>query len=128
MRSDRRRNATSTKKSLRELLESLVAFVPGPIANARHVRMETRFSPAVAGGLLSITGCAFACALQQSGGGRFVEVGRVTRRESEATNGSAAGIFVDEGAGQFGFSVLSGRDSMSEVRCQDSSVLMAAMI
>ena len=104
MRSARRRNARSTKKTLRELLEPLVAFIPGPVANSRDMRMQTRLSPTVAGGLLSVTGCAFACALEQSGSGRFVEVGRVARRESEAANRTAAGVFVDESAGQFGFS------------------------
>lgn len=118
MRSACRRNARSTKKTLRELLEPLVAFVPGPVANSRDMRMETRLSPSVAGGLFSIPGCAFACALEQSGSGRFVEVGRISRRQRKATNGAAAGVFVDESAGQFGFSVLSGRGSVSEVRCQ----------
>lgn len=89
MPSARRRNARSTKESLRELLESLVAFVPGPVANSRHVRMETRLSPTVARGLFSIPRCALACALQQSGGGRFVELRCVARRESEAANGTA---------------------------------------
>ena len=89
MRAARCRNVRSTKESLRELLESLVAFVAGPVANSRDMRMETRLSPTVAGGLFSITGGAVPCALEQSGSGRFVEVGRISRWQREATNGAA---------------------------------------